>query len=152
MFSGVAAAPPHLMKRAWVVAPIIRNTTFGGYRARSVSGLALLRLYRRRCSTAKCTECAACEDAIGDPGSYLHWERWEWSDWGVDYVLRRHREPVPSGFGQDVEALKRRRLAELITEERLEEVRLMLTRVVDAKWVTMAAWMGAAHVFLHLSE
>ena len=132
------------MNRVWGIAPMIRQTIPSGYRARCGAALALLGLHRRRWAFFRVNKCTATvsEDAIGDPGSWRNWERWEWSDWGADYVRRRHRVPVPKGFGQGEGAVKRRRLAELISdEERLEEVRLMLRGVVDAKWATLATWI-----------
>ena len=45
---------------------------------------------------------------------------WEWQDWGIRYVRRRHLEPVPVGFAQDPVAMKRidltRKLEQMIHE------------------------------------
>lgn len=63
-------------------------------------------------------------DPIADPANHDVWAAWEWNDWGLRYVRRRHLEPVPPGFAEDPVAVKRfaltKRLEQMIAE-RCEE-------------------------------
>lgn len=55
-------------------------------------------------------------EAIADPAKYRVWEGWEWYDWGIRYVRRRHLEPVPFGFARDSMAMKRLELTRKLEE------------------------------------
>ena len=90
----------------------------------------------------------AAIDPIADPAASDVWEGWEWNDWGLRYVRRRHLEPVPPGFAQDPVAMKRRevtgKLEQMIdaaakTSTRtalLERMASVLAELAGEKWTS----------------
>ncbi|CAL1159677.1 unnamed protein product [Cladocopium goreaui] len=87
-----------------------------------VLGAGSLRILRQSYSARRRTVKATSHgvDPIADPAHHRVWEGWEWQDWGIRYVRRRHLEPVPVGFAQDPVAMKRidltRKLEQMIHE------------------------------------